>query len=181
MYSKKEVCELIKEYGDGLIRYNQFLKEKGLIEPELEVGWLARDWGDGDLDVFLCTEIKEDVFVQAEDCFFRNNEIILDGGTRLIKTSRRFKTRKATDKEVEDALIAEAKRRGYKKGLRIKCLCMGNEEIPLGSVFNFDGHYFYLDGTQIFQNGKWAEIVETKKMTVEEVEKALGYNVEIIS
>ena len=76
----------------------------------------------------------------------------------------------ATNKEVEDALIAEAKRRGFKKGVTFKCAVGGGE-------IKFSKNIYYLSSTQgnvlwnggigrIFSDGKWAEIIKEPKVTI---------------
>ena len=80
---------------------------------------------------------------------------------------------KATEKEVEEALIKEAKKRGFVKGVNISYLiCTRNS-------FGFDGTFsIYNDSlvdnrhAVIFSEGKWATIVET--ITKEQAEKELG-------
>jgi hypothetical protein len=92
----------------------------------------------------------------------------------------------ATDKEVEEALIKEAERRGFKKG--VKFIRLSN-----GVVLTVDGLPYFTHGRLsvlspktewssvykggcsnpfIFDNGKWATIVET--ITKEQAEKELG-------
>ena len=88
----------------------------------------------------------------------------------------------ATDKEVEEALIKEAKKRGFKEGVSVKCLDDGRIW-DADSEFSFDSQGRLGTGAAfIFIDGKWATIIDQpKKLTVEEVEKKLGYKVEIIS
>ena len=88
-------------------------------------------------------------------------------------------SRPATDKEVETALIKEAKKRGFKEGITVKG-CDGR----IGK--RTAEHYLYfkednniqscewdgLDNCLIFDNGKWATIIET--ITKEQAEKELG-------
>lgn len=71
---------------------------------------------------------------------------------------------KATDKEVETALIAEAKKRGFKEG--VEYIAVG---ACSGSYFTLKGEVkFYLDQLSavdcggMFANGKWATIAEPK-------------------
>ena len=84
---------------------------------------------------------------------------------------------KATDQEVEEALIKEAKKRGFKEGVRI--------EPPVShlkkGVLRDDGRGFYFfnkmssfwfGGSMLFKEGKWATITET--ITKAEAEKELG-------
>lgn len=88
--------------------------------------------------------------------------------------------RPATKEEVEEALINEAKKRGFKEGVRIKVHAdeLDNPE-NTGRSLNIDGNHITYDGESlvfdcavIFHNGKWAEIIET--ITKEEAEKQLG-------
>lgn len=98
---------------------------------------------------------------------------------------------KATDKEVEEALINEAKKRGFKEGVLANCLCSGGDELHNDveidkSAFKFDPVDNSLDinygSFRIFCKGKWATIIEQPtKLTVEQVEEKLGFKVEIIS
>ena len=81
---------------------------------------------------------------------------------------------KATDKEVREALIKEAKRRGFKEGVKFKS--MNNRFSVLNESFRYqeiskntlDAFGCY----NIFQDGEWATIVET--ITKEQAEKELG-------
>ena len=81
---------------------------------------------------------------------------------------------KATDKEVEEALIEEAKNRGFKEGVEFKS--MNNKFSVLDESFRYQEiNKNTLDAFgcyNIFQEGKWAEIVET--ITKEQAEKELG-------
>ncbi len=81
----------------------------------------------------------------------------------------------ATDKEVETALIKEAKKRGFKEG--VKCLSVNSSDIRLcGSNAYYNGqHYNQLlfDMTCcVFENGKWSTVIKT--ITKEQAEKELG-------
>ena len=72
--------------------------------------------------------------------------------------------REATDKEVEEALIKEAKRRGYATG-NFRCLLDGKKwGIECGSA-NYSGYEMfkgrlYWNAGVCFKNGKWAEIID---------------------
>lgn len=90
----------------------------------------------------------------------------------------------ATDKEVEEALIKEAKKRGLWNNPNIKCLCLGEKNTTQGlnQAFCIKQNSMWTEYGEIFKNGKWAEIISepVKKMTVSEICKELGYEVEII-
>lgn len=93
----------------------------------------------------------------------------------------------ATQQEVEKALKAEAVRR-YKVGDCVKSFFhKGNPVLKIKEKdFNINAqggvnctgtnHYMPV----VYENGNWAEIIQPKKMTQAEIEKELGYNIEIV-
>ena len=86
---------------------------------------------------------------------------------------------RATDKEVEEALIKEANNISY-KNVKINNLeSIGNVLLNHHSCISSDCYYYNVSenalwfmGRLIFWNGKWATIVET--ITKEQAEKELG-------
>jgi hypothetical protein len=86
----------------------------------------------------------------------------------------------ATDKEVEEALIKEAKKRGFKEGVRVDKLLYtnigslnGDSKTCENKEFKlFHGHLSIGNLLIFHRTGKWAEIVET--ITKEQAEKELG-------
>lgn len=85
----------------------------------------------------------------------------------------------ATDKEVEDALIKEAKKRGFKEGVKFynisvhieddfndTCTCCNDYR------YHSDDPSLCLGDGSIFYKGKWATIIQT--ITKAEAEKELG-------
>ena len=90
------------------------------------------------------------------------------------------KAKPVTEKEVEEALIKEAKKRGFKEGVKYK-----NRLHSFGfindSCWEFNGKSNYLGqrGNEvnnlhfIFDEGKWAEIIK-EIITKEQAEKDLG-------
>ena len=88
--------------------------------------------------------------------------------------------RLATEEEVSQALIAEAKKRGFKKGVKLKRLLSVNQGSLSGDSKTCEdkamkihhGHLF-IGNLMIFHETEgWAEIVET--ITKEQAEKELG-------
>jgi len=79
----------------------------------------------------------------------------------------------ATNQEVEYALIKEAKKRGYKKG---NYICLTNKKVELyaGYLVSYNNHNnnLWIENGCVFQNGEWAEIIET--ITKAEAEKLLN-------
>jgi hypothetical protein len=86
----------------------------------------------------------------------------------------------ATDEEVEEALIKEAKRRGFKEGVRVDKLLEtnvgslnGDSKTCENKEFKLSFGHLFIGNLLIFHNtGKWATIVET--ITKEQAEKELG-------
>ena len=81
----------------------------------------------------------------------------------------------ATDKEVEQALVKEAKKRGFKDGVNYKTASkMVVKKLVFNKLqFNQDSNGGFLTdgfGGSIFEYGKWATIIET--ITKEQAEKA---------
>ena len=78
----------------------------------------------------------------------------------------------ATDKEVEQALTKEAKKRGYKKG-NYTCLFHNKSKNSFYSpMFDSGSNRLWLEYGCCFEKGKWATIIET--ITKAEAEKELG-------
>jgi len=97
-----------------------------------------------------------------------------------IKTEL-FSLELATPQEVETALINEAKKRGFKEGVKIKSL-IGNGEVYLNSILNeYKDNMLYMFGCCVFKNGIWAEILpQPTELTVAEIEAKLGFSIKII-
>ena len=81
----------------------------------------------------------------------------------------------ATDKEVEEALIKEAKKRGFKEGIEFKSVSRGNSIERGYDVFGYYSNQNQLcnGGGSVFIGGKWAEIIK-ETITKEQAEKELG-------
>ena len=99
---------------------------------------------------------------------------------------------KATTEEVESMLIKEAEKRGLIEGVKINKLDnfyygVLNTMIIGKPKLELDGDILVTQSTNnytiaLFNEGKWATIVETpKEMTLEEIEKQLGHKVKIVS
>ena len=90
---------------------------------------------------------------------------------------------KATHQEIETALINEAKKRGFEKGVKYLSAWRG-KNCTYPENLNYDSERNCLSGrfgnNCIFQNGTWATIIKPKQMTQEEIEKELGYKIEIV-
>ena len=92
----------------------------------------------------------------------------------------------ATDEEVKQVLIKEAKKKGFKKGVKINNLeSIGNMLSyhhhgisSNGSFYNISENAFWFMGKLIFWNGKWATIVE-ETITKEEA-KVITDKIEVL-
>ncbi len=87
----------------------------------------------------------------------------------------------AIDKEVEEALIKEAKKRGFKKGNH-KSLVKGCSDEFNGWSFEKSSNRIYTanryeGGKCIFENGKWATIIENKPPMINDYEMQIEGNI----
>ena len=89
----------------------------------------------------------------------------------------------ATEEEVKEALINEAIKRGFKNVGELSLKIVSGAMFKKGSFVtaNNNFRYFsvenklYLDGVDIFNNGKWAEIIKEEKPTQEEIDRVINY------
>ena len=101
-----------------------------------------------------------------------NNEVGNAGNNRL---------RLATEEEVREALINEAKKRGFNNigNLKIKntvgSISNGFVTITNDFCYEYESNTLRLDGAIIFNNGKWAEIIKETEPTKEEINRVLDY------
>ena len=153
-----------------------------LFESELEVGkWYKTK--NGHLKFF----VDEDT-AYGFDMIGNWNEV--GKGYRYSFRSDNYWT-PATDKEVETALIAEAKRRGFKDGVKIRHILFDmsfSKGLPI--INNFNLTYDHSDNSldykaedgqrfRIFKDGKWAEICEEPiELTLEQIAEKFNVNVE---
>ena len=81
----------------------------------------------------------------------------------------------ATDKEVKQALIKEAKRRGFKEGVSVSNENIGYiyEGMCNSNEITFKNGILSIDSIYIYKKGKWAEIIK-ETITKEQAEKELG-------
>ena len=156
---KKHAKELLKE----------FLPEA--FENKLEVGkwyisehYLAYYLGD-----YKCNCIK-----LSDGAWFENMHHSLSGHLKSYKL--------ATEEEVSEALINEAKKRGYKEGVKCKFGIIEEIRTIETNDFVFKLEYNTLgikrkngNADIIFRSGKWAEIIEQSEPTKEEINRVLTF------
>lgn len=184
---KKQLLELAKQAYNSSDVCQQW-KDKILevcpeFKPTLEVGkWYKVDEEPNTL--WFIESIRNDFGVGYGICFGDWRDYC--DSIQINKPSY-YTFAPATDKEVEEALIKEAKKR-YKIGDKIKIFNQENNDNELrGFSLDFINDENVLSATNggydcLFDKGKWAEIISepVKKMTVSEICKELGYDVEII-
>lgn len=89
----------------------------------------------------------------------------------------------ATEEEVVKALINEAIKRGFKNVGELSLKIVSGEMFKKGSFGTANNNFryisvenrLYLDGVEIFYNGKWAEIVIEDIPTQEEIDRVINY------
>ena len=181
--SKKQQKFIKDAYSRACSEWKQEIKDnfpKLIEEPKLKVGrWYKKGYR-----LAYITELKKSDFFAYG---FGNKNEWYDNDDLWALSHNGWEL--ATDKEVEEALIKEAKRRGYKDG-NYKCLLFPksteklqdfyyayNENSNILAVFEKDNHIVNI----VFDNGKWAEIIEeTKELTIEEIQEKLGYKIKIV-
>jgi hypothetical protein len=91
-----------------------------------------------------------------------------------IDDSEKSNDIKATPEQVETALTNEAVMRGFKEGVWLESLIVGNGDVKCcdnHSILDKDGS-FWIGGSCVMKDGIWAEIIPT--ITKEEAEKKLN-------
>tara|TARA_R110000764_G_scaffold179285_2_gene265362 strand:+ start:113 stop:463 length:351 start_codon:yes stop_codon:yes gene_type:complete len=102
--------------------------------------------------------------------------IELHQATSLVRSLEIEKMFPKLFKEVEQALIEEANKRGFKKGVIANLTHCGHRNSRaeiLNENYRYNGRYLSIDNFIIFEKGKWAEIIK-QTITKEEAEKQLG-------
>ena len=157
---KKHAKELLKE----------FLPEA--FETKLEVGkWYISEH----YLVYYLGNYKCNCIELCDGEWFENAHHSLSGHLKSYRL--------ATEEEVKEALISEAIKRGYKKG--VKCKFGTSKEIRTIETnkffFDFNSNKLYLrhssgdNADEIFRNGFWAEIVIEDIPTQEEIDRVINY------
>ena len=89
--------------------------------------------------------------------------------------------RLATKEEVIEALIKEAKKRGFNNigDLKIKntygCIRNGYRTINNDFYYDYISNTLQLDGVIIFKDGIWAEVIKEEIPTQEEIDRVINY------
>ena len=89
---------------------------------------------------------------------------------------------KATKQEVEETLINEAKRRGFKEGVKFKCLISAEVGVLIEDYFLYNGSFGRGNSLEsafkndiingvLFKEGQWAEIIDEKTELKQEIKE----------
>lgn len=175
----------IKELGLLLGKANKLFEEiQNPAEIKFEIGrWYYRKWNkdyNHEIDVFRCdgvlgSKASHDNFIR----FFTDGRSVesykMESFIPVYDKRHDIQCRLATEEEIKQALIAEASRRGFKKGVKIKeleCVVGVNRfDTPTSDRFEYrypkDRLCMYGDnnGIAIYNEGKWAEIVKEAQLT----------------
>ena len=86
----------------------------------------------------------------------------------------------ASEEEVREALINEAKKRGYKEGVRCQFGLIKEIRTIETNIFGLNGKELFVrringNADIIFRNGKWVEIIEQSEPTKEEINRVLTF------
>ncbi len=134
-----------------------------LIKPQFEVGkWYYKDQDDGSLVAR---------FKKMDGSSFYGDWVFIKGRTdsNWSEYANTFNDnmRLATEEEIKTALVAEAQRRGFKEGVRFDSLERNIQNSKVSTTW-----YYYLGDDLlstgqgiIYSKGKWAEIIESPKLT----------------
>lgn len=179
MYNITE--EQIKDIaqGGGKSKIKQMFPQ--VFETKLEVGEWYKFYWKGEPEIKAIIHLSK---IEGKEVHFDYGLSIMDGGEWVENDwyNKDHDYRPATAKEVEEALIQEAKKRGFVEGAKYKNWYASSGTIKesfykydpidniLGQVDNlFKGNHHF-----IFDNNKWAEIIpEPKVITKTEAENRL--------
>jgi len=149
----------IKKLEDSVLKLQEQIEQLKNEKPKFEEGWY---WSDNDKDGWLV--YYEDEISHPKYGFDWDNDWS-SGLTGEYDSG----CVKATDKEVEEALIKEAKKRGFKEGAYVDWSTHYMKDKP--SKMNSsklccqlekgDRFGLRMGGGVIYANGKWAEIIDT--------------------
>tara|TARA_R110000772_G_C13200220_1_gene429957 strand:+ start:87 stop:794 length:708 start_codon:yes stop_codon:yes gene_type:complete len=137
--------------------------------PKNELGWYV---GDDNIP-FRVTKFIEDGWanVYGFDC---DGDWMADCAKAYMEDSYRLLTESEHKTILETALIAEAKKRGYKEGVEVNCLVTGKGEVLTNGGFKLNSQSYLIAKSKggvvphsfIFRDGKWATIIEEPKVVI---------------
>ena len=159
---------------------NKYIPKEEVLnpKPKFNIGdWVHLTWdNDGDEDIFQIKSILEYKFYT--DPHYRNGEFLCDGVSLLMQPKRQT-FRLATEKEIKEILIKEAKRR-YPVGTKFNTpdsdADYAKEQVVIKPIFTITKDYSHRTIITIaktsknsegicYVDGKWAEIITNKTVT----------------
>lgn len=167
-----EKLKAMETLSEGFIKKNpnKTLKELFPYLFELEIGkWYKNPINSYGRGLYYLTEVTENPNNPHMSYGVTTSGIWTDEYERNL-----YNCVLADAKEVGEALIKEAKRRGFKNISNISIMSLYGSNFNSG-YFSYNGsEYNYnlnkncldLDGVEIFKSGKWAEIIEEKTYKV---------------
>lgn len=167
--TKEQIIKLHKNEG------SKYVKEwfPDAFKPELEVEKWYKDIRHNSKALFYLEKIINHETNGMKSYGFTINGDWTESCNRSNDVFQKF-TEEATPQEVETALINEAKKRGFNVyGAYIEStqgIC-GN---ITGGRYVYSSNKLYYSGFVIFDNGQWAEIIET--ITKEEAKQERSYS-----
>lgn len=182
---KEQLDAVLESYPlcEKFLTFEDNLKEKGLIKEDFKTGdWIKKTWNDGDIDMFLCNKVTSERYYHKSGNYFRNGEGLYSDYGSCDIDDYRVTFSKPTNKEVEELLIKEAKKRGFKEGVKTS-----HKGVSNFTPLRFNHLEYYSDmlcdgwGNVLFSKGVWAEIIPCKKeLTIKQIEEKLGFEIKII-
>lgn len=172
-----------REYGWHEVEdYPEYWEE--VKEEQFKVGdWLycvSSGWNDTSHPKISKVTHDGDIFRIKEFSEYNDRLIALSDDGRATYTHQTNAFRLATVKEIENHLIAEAKKRGFVEGIKFKGVTHPKgkngfqvtcSKIYFAPVHSYNlGCYLYSNNEYIYLDGQWAEIVKEEEI------KIGGYN-----
>lgn len=165
MTNKARIEQLEKQVEELLqANKNTVIEMVGETKPKFEIGnWYKTNNNVGTFCITSLSPLR--AYGIANDGIWKD-ETRKNGGFRI---SMNRSQKEASNKEVEEALIKEAERRGFRKNIDkswdSRPIISFNNSKPehVGAFWDFEKNTLKTTGTgylTIFKDGKWAEIIE---------------------
>ena len=165
--------------SDSKKEFKEMLEVAGLIYETKDLNKWYRSTDECGFLVFLTRKrnTKEIEYYGFSEEVWTDNDWLHEGYLRDDMTE-------ATDEEVEEALIVEAKKR-YNVHDKLKYFKGNSREQVINKMYEFiyrpcDNELLIRGASNsrcalvIFKEGKWAEVINDNEMTIEELEKLTG-------
>lgn len=144
-----------------------------IFKEEFKVGdWIAKEWNDGDLDLFKLSRIKGKKLYNELGFYFRNGANLESDNNKACDSiyDPRIKLRKATPEEIEKHLIKEAKRRGLWNVPIVGIESMKCHTESFVVVYDIGKDELWSRYGIVYGKGRFAEKLETLDGTTREIE-----------